>query len=301
MNRPQPRRRGFTLIELLVVIAIIAILIGMLLPAVQKVRSAAARMSCSNNLKQIGIALHSYNDSNNKLPPGSSKANLSWQVFLLPHLEQDPLFKQFNLSKAYNDTSGTPSNRSLVINYRVPGYLCPSMDSERITGNQSNESISGENAYTTSYYGNMGPKGTNPATGTAYTVTSASTTHGGYATQGVLYHASEVQVSNMPDGTSNTIAVGEISLSPNPGYRAWSRGCDSSPNCGSLKNVLNPINSTPYNNVSGFNDMSFGSPHGSGANVLFSDGSVRFLNESISMNAYLAAASRNGNEPITLD
>ena len=231
------RKKGFTLIELLVVIAIIAVLIGLLLPAVQKVREAAARMSCSNNLKQLGLAAHNYHSSVGKFPPGvnvpavitnlgsglSSPAPLvagqSFSLFeaLLPYLEQNNIYSQLNFVGPAT-VNGNPGNDSEYVNCGiatnpapigstiVKTFLCPSDTAPTQTTYLGTSGASKGLNYlfgANTYGGSAGIR-------SFYTFdTSSNPTGTGMTQDGMFYINSSVTLSSVTDGTSNTIAFGE--------------------------------------------------------------------------------------------
>jgi prepilin-type N-terminal cleavage/methylation domain-containing protein/prepilin-type processing-associated H-X9-DG protein len=307
--RHSPRRPGrpaaFTLIELLVVIAIIAVLIGLLLPAVQKVREAAQRTKCQNNLKQIGLGLHNYHDANGVFPPGgfgtastaTADDGMGFHVYILPYVEQDALFRRFDLTRPYNVAPNRAVGSALV-----PIYQCPA--AVNLYTENNGENPIGERGWTTHYHGNMGP---NDLATNRYEVTPS--TNGGQALQGVLGRNTKWRITDVTDGASNTFLVGETSWTrggdgdPSSlpvGYRVWHRGCNTvgALACGSCRNVANGLG-TVWAGGGGnaaYNNFSFGGIHTGGTNFLFGDGSIRTVNSDIGLGLLMATASRNGGE-----
>jgi len=314
------QRPGFTLIELLVVIAIIAILIGLLVPAVQKVRSAAARAECSNNLKQVGLGLHNFHDTFKKFPSGIADVTYppktrywywSWMAKILPYVEQGNLYAAADTYAAQGDGKawsypspnhfwnpwGNFSIGSGAVNPYNPGcaavcpvYKCPA-DSRTLVAEQV---LTG---YGSSYWPGMGLEG--------YVGVAGWTNNYGIAGQpsgpdglGILYTTptagSKVRLTDITDGTSNTLMVGERPPSNDMEYGWWFAGAGFD-NYG-VGDVLMVARATSYAQSIGcpatdvglqpgkFSDpcaqSHFWSLHDGGCNFLFGDGSVHFLSYS---------------------
>ncbi len=231
-SRKQFSRAGFTLVELLVVIAIIGILVGLLLPAVQAAREAARRMSCSNNLKQLGLSIHNYHDTYKTFPgntgtlPNSTRLGASWLVQIFPYLEQGAAFNQLEWTDTdFEDRLGPNRNWLVMSQVNVPVYRCPSspLDPVRVhTATSETQALGAPKTYEVQipdYVGNLGYWRIQPAPGGPGRRwdkdNNCWTGYGWMQNSGVITIWNERYTGNkiaaLTDGTSNTIAIGENS------------------------------------------------------------------------------------------
>ncbi|WP_449314218.1 DUF1559 domain-containing protein [Rubripirellula tenax] len=305
-------RRGFTLIELSVVIAIIGILIGLLLPGVQSAREAARRMSCGNNLKQIGLAMHNYNDVNRRLPPSAigirvggtnrqpvQRAGLTAFVSILPFVEQSSLFEQFD----FNADAWSPQNEASA-KRTPPVYLCPSMSLPDSGGTPDGYS---------SYALSTGTKKYRNQIHDGAIVDAMNVFRGERVVAGLPDSSSWLpwvtvdDISNA-DGTTNTLLVGEFGVQiretsslpfPFPGSGGESAGkwANSYP-YHSTASTFGRFNAKEISLFDIPSYESFRGPHVGGVQFVLSDGSVRFLTESVDAVILQRLTARNDGEVI---
>jgi prepilin-type N-terminal cleavage/methylation domain-containing protein/prepilin-type processing-associated H-X9-DG protein len=291
-------RRAFTLIELLVVIAIIGILVGFLLPAVQKVRESAARLSCQNNLKQIGLACQSYHDTQGFFPPGylataaypDTAPGWGWGAFLLPYLEQAPLHAQLNFALPLEKQSGIQTMLKIFL---CPSDQPPSAPFAIADATRTPITLAAPSSY-------------------AATVGSDASEIDDLTGNGVFYRNSKTRISDIIDGTSQTVLIGDRAWTDTQGIWAGApSGAVTRPgprNPWQFATAPAPGLVLAHNNWinirtdadGGLDD--FSSNHPGGANLLFADGSVRFL-RSITVDGqehrdFWALGTRAGNEVI---
>lgn len=214
------RARGFTLIELLVVIAIIAILIALLVPAVQKVREAAARTQCQNNLKQMGVGVHNYHDSFKKFPPGGitegpccgTKSKTTWTIEILPFIEQQPLYNQYNQS-AFNEDAAN----AFVRTQAVPIYICPSDTTGPFAPRKPESGPGAGLNYMPGSYRAVSGKSNASGwfdnfDGTALPRGWRGILHSVWTQQGLI----QEKFADLRDGSSNTLMIGEMATRTHP-------------------------------------------------------------------------------------
>jgi prepilin-type N-terminal cleavage/methylation domain-containing protein len=294
-------RSGFTLIELLVVIAIIAVLIGLLLPAVQKVREAAARSSCQNNLKQLGIALHSYHDARGTLPyarSGGGQNRHTWAVLILPYIEQGAMSDAWqnpisgvSQTDGYNNMTAGNATMQQLREAGLKLYFCPSRRSPPVLIDFDGPGSGTAQGSASDYAG---------CTGDGAAIGSFESGMIPMLVSGSK-HMTGVSFADVRDGLSNTLMVGEKHVAqadlnnPTTGYQLdgviWSG--DQKPASCRRAGVSNPLAfapTTPYNNQ-------FGSYHPGVCQFVFGDGGARPLRTSLPGSALAVLANRSDGQP----
>lgn len=295
------RTRGFTLVELLVVIAIIGILVGLLLPAVQAAREAARRMQCSNNLKQLALALHNYESANKKFPIGFRDTvatngkffdgGWSWAAGILPYIEQTALYNTLDLRFHPYGSGADPAGYNIAaMSVVIPSFRCPSDLSPQTVGNNAGNANGVAAIAVSSYAGVLG------SFDGQWCQVSGTTNLRGVRNHGLLVVNESRTFAQVTDGTSNSFAIGEVSWRP----LVNSEGSERQFILGNITTGGGPLctNSGPANNgphlhlratrhklngpqATAEKQKAFHSYHVGGAQFALIDGSVRFVSETI--------------------